>query len=210
VTGAEFHHGSLWYDPANGTLQPGDLKGRRIGVRAYTQTTGMWVRGVLEHQYGVKSEEVTWITTEGAHVAQYVNPSNVEIVSGDTDLAGLVRSGDLSAVIMGSKQSGGLGLQRVIPDTDKAAGQWYEENRAVPINHMVVVTNDLLEKNPAVVQDVYNLLTQGCDIAPDTRVPPGICYGRDKVMNAVNLAIQYSLEQKLISREFTMDEIFAF
>lgn len=209
VMGGGFHHGSLWYDPDNGLLKPEDLKGRRVGVRAYTQTTGMWVRGVLAHQYGVKSEDVTWITTEGAHVAQYVNPSNVEEVSKDTDLVELVRSGDLAAVIMGPKQSNGSGLARIIPDVDTAIAEWYELNHAVPINHMIVVTDDLIRKDPAVVEEVFNLLKQGCEMVPDTKTPSAVCAGKDKVLNAVKLAIEYSLEQKLISRNFDLDEIFA-
>jgi 4,5-dihydroxyphthalate decarboxylase len=207
--GGGFHHGSLWYDPANGLLKPEDLRGRRIGVRSYTQTTGMWVRGVLEHQFGVKSDDVVWITTEGAHVAQYVNPANAEIVAPETDLIELVHSGDLAAVIMGPKQSSGSGLQRVIPDVDAAVSQWYEENQAVPINHAVAVTEDLISKAPDAVNEVFNLLKRGIELVPDKKTPSAVYAGKDKVINAVKLAIQYSLEQKLISRSLDIDEVFA-
>lgn len=209
VMGGGFHHGSLWYDPANGELKPEDLAGRSVGVRSYTQTTGIWVRGVLEHQYGVKSDDVTWISTEDGHVAQYNNPSNVDILPKDTDLVEMVHSGSLAAVIMGPKQSNGSGLQRIIPNVDEAIKAWYEENQAVPINHMVVVAEDLISRNPAAVEEIYNMFKQGIEMAPDGKTPPAVYAGKDAVMNAVKLAIQYSLEQKLISRSFEMNEIFA-
>lgn len=209
VMGGGFHHGSLWYEPKNGELKPEDLKGKRVGVRAYTQTTGTWVRGVLEHQYGVKSSDITWVTVEAAHVKQYNNPTNVEIISKDADMVEMVRSGELAAVIMGPKQSNGSGLARVIPDVDAAVKQWHEENQAVPINHMVVVSEKLIEENPAAVQEIYELLAKGIEQVPDGKTTPAVYAGKDAVKNAVKLAVQYSLEQQLISRSFDLDEIFA-
>ena len=111
VMGGEFHHGSLWYNPALGKMTPADLKGKKVGVRSYTQTTGLWVRGVLSEQFGVDSKDITWVTTEAQHLSDYKSPSNVEFVEG-ADLAEMVRSGELAAVIMGTKQGAPQGLER--------------------------------------------------------------------------------------------------
>ncbi len=212
VMGGEFHHGSLLYNPANGPLTPGDLKGRRVGVKAYTQTTGLWVRGVLQEQYGVLSDDVTWVTTEAPHVAEFTNPSNVELVEGG-NLVDMLTSGEIAAVIMGPKQTKGLSLtlQQVIPDVDTAIAGWYAKHQAVPANHMVVVTDALLEKDFAVVQDAYNMFKQGIETtqpAASAESPSALQVGAENVWAVVQLAMQYALEQKLVSRAFDRKEIF--
>jgi 4,5-dihydroxyphthalate decarboxylase len=207
VMGGEFHHGSLWYNPALGPLSPSDLKGKRVGVRAYTQTTGLWVRGVLQEQFGVPSSEVIWVTTEAPHVAEYKCPSNVELMEG-ADLAEMVRSGELAAVIMGSKQGGPQGLEKLIPDVDGAIAQWYEKHHAVPINHMVVVSEKMA---PEAVQEVYSLLCKGLELAypPAGRKEPfALRCGIEGVWSAVELSMRYSFEQGLTSRIFDISEVF--
>ena len=212
VMGGEFHHGSLLYNSANGLLTPRDLIGRRVGVKAYTHTTGLWVRGILQEQYGVSSDDVTWVTTEAPHVAEFTNPSNVELVQGG-NLVDMLTSGEIAAVIMGPKQTKGLSLtlQQVIPDVDTAIATWYVKHKVVPANHMVVVTEDLLEKDFAAVQDVYNVLKKGIDTTqPSTGAesPSGLQVGTENFWGVVQLAAQYALEQKLVSRAFDKEEIF--
>jgi hypothetical protein len=74
---------------------------------------------------------------------------------------------------------------------------------------MVVVTEDLVRYKPDIVQEVFRLFQQGCEMAPDLKKPSTICCDKEGVRNAVKMAIQYSLEQKLISKSFDFDEIFA-
>jgi len=205
----EFHHGSLIHTSADRSIKPGDLKGQRIGVRAYTQTTGLWVRGVLQEQYGVASDDVTWVTTQAPHVENYVNPSNVELVEGG-DLLDMMTKGEIAAAIMGSKQTKGLTVQQVIPDVNAGIAQWYAKHKAVPANHMVVVTDDLLERDFGAVQIVYDLLKQGIKktkpASSDEPWPNQV--GTENVWSVVQLANQYALEQKLISRVFGKNDIF--
>lgn len=208
----KLHHGSLFYDPNNGPLKPEELKGRRVGVRAYTQTTGMWVRGILHEQYGVPMDEVTWATTEGAHVAEYVNPPNVEMLE-NANLVEMLRTNEVSAIIMGPSQSKGLGLQQLIPDVEAASAAWYEKHQTVPINHMVVVKEDLLKKDPEAVKAIYDMLCQGIEQsrAGKSGGPlSAVDFGLEKIWNggALQLAMQYSVEQKLIPRVFNRDELF--
>lgn len=207
VMGGEFHHGSIWYNPALGDMKPADLKGKRVGVRAYTQTTGVWVRGVLSEQFGVSSGDVTWVTTEAPHEADYQCPPNVEIMEG-ANLADMVRSGELAAVIMGTKQGAPAGLDRLIPDVEAAVSEWHEKHRAVPINHMVVFKESA---DISAVHKVYDLLARGLEQA----YPMGersemfaLQHGVANVWNAVEMAMKYSYEQGLISRIFTANELF--
>lgn len=207
VMGGEFHHGSLWYNPSLGKMSPADLKGKKVGVRAYTQTTGVWVRGVLSEQFGVDSRDVTWVTTEAPHLADYKCPDNVEIVEG-AKLPDLVRSGELAAVIMGTKQGAPEGLERLVPDVDGAIDQWFAKHQGVPINHMVVFRADA---DLDAVHALYDLLVK--DLEQTYPVSErserfALQNGVDKVWNAVEMAMKYSYEQGLISRMFTREEIF--
>src|SRR5262245_2699366 len=68
---------TIAYNPEHGRLGPGDLNGKTLGVRAYTQTTGTWVRGILAETYGVDLASLTWLTFEDSHVAEYQDPPNV-------------------------------------------------------------------------------------------------------------------------------------
>lgn len=207
VMGGEFHHGSLWYNPALGAMGPADLKGKKVGVRAYTQTTGVWVRGMLSEQFGVSSGDVTWVTTEAPHAADYKCPPNVELAQG-ADLAGMVRSGELAAVIMGTKQGAPKGLERLVPDVDGAITEWFEKHQAVPINHMVVFREGA---DIDAVHKVYDLLAAGLSKAYPAEGRSGrfaLQCDVKNVWNAVEMAMKYSYEQGLISRVFTMNEIF--
>jgi len=206
----EFHHSSLWFDPANGSITPDALKGRRIGVRAYSQTTGLWVRGILQEEYGISSGDITWVTTEAPHVAEYTNPPNVQLEEG-ANLTDMVHSGAVDAVIIGSRRVRNSELQHVIPNIDAAVAEWYAKYQFVPINHMVVVTDDLLQKDYAAVQDIYDMFNKGYEMSQLTKSNESLSavrFGTENVWGALQLAMQYALEQKLISRVFDKKEVF--
>src|SRR3977135_313478 len=73
VVMARFQHAYALYNAKQGTLTPADLKGRRVGIRSFTTTTGAWVRGILANDYGVDLDGIHWITFEEPHVAEYVD-----------------------------------------------------------------------------------------------------------------------------------------
>lgn len=205
LLGGEFHHGSCWYCPANGELKPEDLQGKKIGVRSYTQTTGLWVRGVLSEQYGVDPKSVTWVTTEAPHVKTYELPENVEVVPG-ADLAQMVRDGELAAVIQGTKQGAPEGLSQIIQDIPQAIDAWFETNKCVPVNHLV----SYQEKVDAdVVKAACGLFCKGIDDTyTDKTEPFAFKYGVDDAWKAIEVGMKYSFEQGLISRLFSKEEVF--
>src|SRR5580704_4977322 len=71
-------HHTIGYNPERGALKPSDLNGKRVGVRAYTVTTGTWVRGILASDYGVDLDSVKWVTFEDPHVAEYHDPAAIK------------------------------------------------------------------------------------------------------------------------------------
>src|SRR5262245_41889167 len=97
---------------------PHDLVGRRVGVRAYSQTTGVWLRGILADAHGVRPRDIHWITFEDAHVAEYRDPTWVERAPTGTDLVGMLRQGELDAVIVGNELPNDASLRTVFPDPE--------------------------------------------------------------------------------------------
>src|SRR5689334_6712607 len=122
VMGRGQHH-TIFYNADRGPLTPSDLHGKRVGVRAYTVTTGMWVRGILAGDYGVDLESVTWVTFEEPHVAEYRDPGNVERAPVGKELKQMLLDGDVDAAILGDIVEQGP-LKHLFPDHTAEARRW--------------------------------------------------------------------------------------
>src|SRR5262245_61132774 len=134
VMGRNQHH-TIFYNADRGVLTPDQLSGKRIGVRAYTVTTGVWVRGFLAHDYAVDLKSVTWVTFEDAHVAEYQEPANVARAEAGKELKQMLLDGDVDAAILGDVAEQGP-LKHLIPDHAAAGERWARAHGGVPINHM--------------------------------------------------------------------------
>src|SRR5215207_4429423 len=166
VVVGRFQHHCMLYNAERGAIGPFDLSGRRVGVRSYTQTTGVWLRGLLANDYDVDIDRLRWVTFEDAHVAEYLDPPGVERMGADKDMTQMLLAGELDAAIFGTALPGEPQLRSVIPDPETAALAWYQRHRVVPINHMVVVSRALAESRPDAVRQVYDLLLQAKRAAP--------------------------------------------
>ena len=158
---ARFQHGTVLYNSARGTLTPADLPGKRVGVRSYGQTTGVWMRGILENDYGVDMSRVQWVTFEEGHVAEGRDPPDVIRAKPGQDLTQMLLAGELDAAIYGAAMPDDARLKSLIADPEAAARDWYAKHRLVPVNHMVVVTDELARANPHAVAELYRLLEAG-------------------------------------------------
>lgn len=146
-----FHHGAIVCDPKSGLGGPKDLEGRKVGVsRGYTVTTGVWARGVLRDEYGVDLDAVTWVLSGDEHVAEYRPPANVVPMPG-ARLAELTAEGELAAAI-GVR---GPGLVPLIPDAADAGYAALRRRGHYPINHLVVVRDDVLAAHPDLAADLF-------------------------------------------------------
>ncbi len=142
-------HHTIAYNPERGALKPTDLNGKKVGVRAYTVTTGTWVRGILASDYGVDINKVEWITFEDPHVAEYHDPAIVKRAPAGKDLTPMLLDGEVAAGIVGDKLPDPK-LKHLIPDPEAAAQKWAERHGGVPINHMLVVRQELSRSRPDV------------------------------------------------------------
>src|ERR1700726_4036394 len=202
-------HHTIAYNAERGTLKPSDLPGKRVGVRAYTVTTGTWVRGILASDYGVDLNKVEWITFEDPHVAEYRDPDVVKRAPPGKELLQMLLDGEIDAAVVGDKLPDPR-LKHLIPDPDAAAKTWAERHHGVPINHMVVVRTELSRSRPDVVRDVFRQFRDSKRAAglPDVGTLDPYRFGVEACRPTLEIIIDFCLRQKLISQPMTVDELF--
>jgi 4,5-dihydroxyphthalate decarboxylase len=205
-----FQHGTMLYNAERGTVRPEDLPGRRVGVRAFSQTTGVWIRGILWKDYGLDLGSVKWVTFEDAHVAEYRDPPGVERAAAGKDITKMLLDGELDAAIFGGAMPSEPQLKSVIPDPEAAAKEWYKKNGAVPINHMVVLKESLAKSRPQIVREVYRLLVASKRVAglPKPGAIDFVPFGFDAVRSSLELMSAYAFEMKLTPRRYAVEELF--
>ncbi len=149
-----FHHGAIVRAAAAGVRSPKDLEGRKAGVsRGYTVTTGVWARGILQDEYGVDLSRVTWVLSGDEHVAEYRPPANVVAMDPGRDLEQMVAAGELAAGI--GLAADRPGLIPLIPDAEEAGFDALRQRGLYPINHLLVVRDELLDTHPDLAADLF-------------------------------------------------------
>jgi 4,5-dihydroxyphthalate decarboxylase len=150
-----FHHGAIVYNTKAGVGSPKDLEGKRVGVnRGYTVTTGLWARSVLANQYGVDLSKITWVLSGDEHVAEFRPPANVVPIERGRKMADMVASGELPAAI--GVEIDHPDVKSLIPAPKEAAFAALREYGHYPINHLIVVKDELLEAHPELGPDLFN------------------------------------------------------
>ena len=154
-----FHHGAIRVNRNAGIASPKDLEGKRVGVnRGYTVTTGVWARGVLQEENGVDLSKITWVLSGDEHVAEYRPPENVVPLGDGKDMAQMLASGELPAAIGVDVQSPEVGplIERPLEAGLKAL----RERGHYPINHTVVIRDELLEERPDLAADAFEAFAE--------------------------------------------------
>ena len=205
-----FQHGAMLYNSERGMLRPEDLPGRRVGVRAFSQTTGVWMRGLLWKDYGVDLNRVEWVTFEDPHVVECRDPPGVERAAAGKDITEMLLEGELDAAIFGGVMPTDPRLRSVIADPDAAAKDWYRKHGTVPVNHMVVFNAALSASDPGAVREIYRMLLAGKTAAglPKPGAIDTIPFGFDAVKPALELMCDYATEMKIIPRRLSVDALF--
>jgi 4,5-dihydroxyphthalate decarboxylase len=199
VVVARFQHGHALYNAKRGTLKPSDLNGKRVGIRSFTTTTGAWLRGILANDHGVDLNSIDWVTFEDAHVAEFKDttkraPAGKQIVQ-------MLLDGELDAVL-GEKVEH-ADLKPLFAGVSAEEKAWSAKHGIVPINHLVVVKQDLTKEHPDAVREVHRLIAasaKGVSAAPH--------FTADEMRRSLELIIGYTAQQGLIPRAFAVDELF--
>jgi 4,5-dihydroxyphthalate decarboxylase len=215
VVAARFQQGCIIYNAERGKLDVGSLAGKKVGVRAYSQTTGMWVRAILGQTYGVPLEQIEWVTIEGAHLEEYADPAFVRRAAPGKQLLPMLRAGEIDAAILGNDLPDEPEFKPLIDNAAAADREWYTLHRYVPINHVVVVTQALADSNPQAVRAVYDLLSRGKALAAaenaaeNANKPDKLLFGYDALRGPLEETLAFCEQQRLLPRKLTVDEIFA-
>lgn len=209
VVAARFQRGCLVSYRPRGALRAEDLRGRRIGVRAYTQTTGMWVRAHLHEDYGLATPGMRWLTRDPAHVEQYRDPPFVGHDPGRKSLADMLRDGDVDAAIFGNDLPQGDDFAPVIPDAGARDRAWWERHRFMPVNHMVVASLEAVRRDAGAIREACRLLALGqAQCAPPAGEPARYWSGFERLRQPLAFIVDACLEQGLLPRRLGFDEVF--
>ena len=203
VMTARVQHAFAIYNGERGTLTPPQLAGKRVGIRSFTTTTGAWLRGMFANDYGVVLQEVNWVTFEEPHVAEYVDTT--ERAPPDKKIIEMLLDGELDAVL--GDRSDDPRVKSLFGDADAAAKAWVAKHKIVPLNHFVVVSEELARLRPDVVTEIYAQLRESRRraVAAGADPPP---FGVEACRPALEKIIDYAAQQRLIPRRFTVDELF--
>ena len=149
----DFHHKAIVVGDGSGIDTPRDLEGRRVGVnRGFTVTTGVWARAILVDEYGVDLGKVTWARSDDEHVPGWRLPDNVEDLRGGDTLEERLADGSLCAAVGLAKADGCHGL---IKDPVAAGLAAFRARGLYPINHTVVVRDDVLAAQPGLAEQLF-------------------------------------------------------
>ena len=212
-----FHHHALVCRLDSPLRGPADLKGKRIGVRAFSQTTGVWLRGIMLDEYGVDHRDIAWVTEEGAHLAEYNDPTNVLRIRPGQDLRTMLLNGKIDAgiALVGIDESK---IRPVIADPDAEAAAWYRKVGAYPVNHVICVKTALLEANPWLGPELFRMFgaakSAATEPSMEERFRPlvggdPLPYGLEANRTGIEICVRYAAEQGLVPEVYAAAVIFS-
>ena len=195
VLAARFQEAALLCRADSDIAGPADLAGRRIGVRAYSQTTGMWLRGTLAERHGVAPDTIRWTTFEDAHVPEYRDPPWATRAPAGADMLAMLRDGDLDAAIFGNDTPAEPWLRPVFPDPATAGEAFRAAHGFVPVNHLLVIQRHLAPQ----AAELVRLFRTAAPDRPVTR--------RADLAAPLALATKYCVAQGLLPGPLTLANI---
>lgn len=230
-----FRHSYIWINTRAGIEKPQDLKGKRVGIADYSMTALLFVRGLLQHQYGVAPQDIHWFRRRSEHVSVEI-PAGVRIdnIGKEETLDDLLERGRLDAVALTSPPRAfiqGLPLvRRLFPDSRAVEAAYYRETKIFPIMHMVVIRRSIYERDPSIAmrlaqgfetakQLAFDAYEEGLASLPwvhlDLEYARGVLgrdvypYGVRNNLPTLEAAALYANEQGLTKRRFDIGALFA-
>ena len=196
--------------------------------RGYTVTTGLWARAILQHEHGVNLSKVTWLLSGDEHVAEYRPPSNVVPIEPGKTMEEMLTRGEVPAAINVKVES--PDVKPLIPDAREAALAALRQQGLYPINHTVVVRNDVLEENPDLAPDLFNAFAEAkrpyverlstgtvnpasandrdLKAVMDVTGDP-LPYGVEPNRQMLEAIVRYCVEQGVLTRVVAIEDLFA-
>ncbi len=154
-----FRHSGIYIRSDRGIAKPQDLKGRVVGVPEYQMTAAVWIRGLLEDEYGVGPSDVKWrnggIEEPGRHEKIDLKlPPDVELkpIPETKTLSGMLESGEIDALVSARAPScflhGAAHVKRLFPDFRAAEHDYFRKTGLFPIMHVIGIKQTLIDSHP--------------------------------------------------------------
>jgi 4,5-dihydroxyphthalate decarboxylase len=174
-----FRHSCIYINTESGIKEPKDLAGKRVGVPEYQITMAIWARGILQHEYGVKPEQMKWLTGGEEHPGRedkirHDLPKNIDIrpIGPDQTLSSMLEGGEIDAMISAHMPSPFVRrspkVRRLIPNFPQVEKDYYRRTKIFPIMHTVALREDFYEKNPWVAQSLCKAFSEAKKICQET------------------------------------------
>jgi len=171
-----FRHQFIFINRRSGIRHPKDLEGRRIGVPLFIQTAAVWIRGLLQHEYGVDLSTLRWVqggmNHPGAHgnptILPLLRPAAIEINASGKSLSTLLEEGDIDAIVTGQMPEPfgrNPDIVRLFPDYRRVEQDYYKRTHIFPIMHLLAIRSDVYEKHPFVAASLYDAMCRSKDMA---------------------------------------------
>jgi 4,5-dihydroxyphthalate decarboxylase len=200
-----FQHPYAIYNASKGPMTPADLKGKRVGIRSFTTTTGAWIRGILANDYGVDLDSIQWVTFEEPHVAEYKDTT--QRAREGKKIVPMLLDGELDAVL--GESSDDPRIKSLFGDPQAEAQRWYAKHKVVPINHLVVMRAHDVAADPDDAREVYRLLREGKRLAGPAATPDPTPFGVEANRPSLAMIAEYAFQQRLLPRRVSVDDMFA-
>ncbi|REF68441.1 hypothetical protein [Paracoccus versutus] len=204
-----FQHHCIGYNTeVHPGMTPTDLRGKVVGVRSYTQTTGLWVRGILQNEYGVDPDSVKWLCFDQPHLEEYTDPPSVIWGDPAKDPVNMLLDGEVDAAILGMNMPKDPRVRTLIEHPHEAALEWHKREEFVPPNHYVIVPDALCDQRPDVVREAWRMLVKSRAAAtPEGSIDPWPV-GIEANRRALEAAIRFATQQHMITKPLMVEELF--
>ncbi len=170
-----FHHGGFVCRDDAGIRTPKDLEGKNVGVRAWSVSTGIWTRGILQNEYGVDLPKITWVVDDEEHVQSLRLPPNVVHAPAGRSLAGMMAAGELQAAFTDNAGIGRAGPPQenwnagspplasyvpLFPDAQRLEAEWFRRTGIYPVHGLIAVKDALLQQHPWLAKALFDAFVE--------------------------------------------------
>ena len=167
-----FHHSGMLVRPDAGIKSPKELEGHKVGVRAYSVTTGAWTRGIFIEEFGLDDSKVTWVVDDEEHVTELKLPANVIHTAPGRSLADMMADGELVAGLHGNAGVGRSGSPTggwktveahypdLVPNAAELEADWYRRTGIYPMHGTIVVKDSVLKEHPWVARSLFDAFSR--------------------------------------------------
>jgi 4,5-dihydroxyphthalate decarboxylase len=202
-----FRHRCIFINTASGIEKPEDLRGKRVGVPEYTMTAAVWLRGLLQHEYGVKPEEVHWLQGGEEQPGRkdrvdFDAPPRIrlEVIPPDRTLNDMLESGAIDALMSPRMPScflkGASHVRRLFPDFKRVEMEYFRRTGIFPIMHVVVIRTKIYEEHPWIAQSLYKAFCEAKDL----------CFSQLYDSNVLRISLPWTVAEYEETRQLMGEE----